>query len=102
MTVDLKANEVVVKATDSEYYQENEKISGKLILTNQRLYFKTLQDKSQRYDMEILPEEIREVIPFNTSIFSKNGLNLITKKGNEYRFLMKKRDTWGAIINRIY
>jgi hypothetical protein len=102
MTVDLKANEVVVKATDSEYFGDNEKISGKLILTNQRLYFKTLQEEENRYNMEIMPNEIHEVIPFNTSFFSKNGLNLVTKTGNHYKFLMKKRDTWGVIINKIY
>jgi len=41
MVIPLKANEVVIKAGDSSYLDDAEKICGKLILTNQRIYFIT-------------------------------------------------------------
>ena len=48
MTVKLYANEVVLKAGDTNQVKENKTIEGKLIVTNQRIYFKPLSD-----DLEI-------------------------------------------------
>ena len=64
MTVKLNANEVVLKAGDTNQVIENNKIEGKLIVTNQRLYFKTINEKTERYNLEILFENILEVIFF--------------------------------------
>ena len=41
MVVDLKANEVVTKAGDAQFYAPESQVRGKLILTNQRIYFKS-------------------------------------------------------------
>jgi hypothetical protein len=43
MTVKLNANEVVLKAGDTNQVINDNKIEGKLIVTNQRIYFKALQ-----------------------------------------------------------
>lgn len=102
MTIDLKPNEVVVKAGDSKHYNSEEKIDGKLILTNQRIYFKTINKECNRFNQEILPEEIKEVHYFNTNLFSANGLNVITKDGQELKFSIKKRNTWCEAINKMY
>jgi len=101
MKIHLKANEVVLKATDSEYFLPNQPIAGKLILTNQRIYFKTLNGHSTEYDLEIMPDQLREILPFNRGWFSKNGLTLVTRDGKELKFLMKKRDEWGTALNKL-
>ena len=102
MVIPLKANEVVIKAGDSAYLTDSEKICGKLILTNQRIYFKTVNGHAERYDQEILPSDIREVIFFNVKRFLPNGLNVILKTGEERKFSLKKRNEIGAMINKMY
>ena len=47
MTVKLNANEVVLKAGDTNQVIENNTIEGKLIVTNQRLFFKTLNEETE-------------------------------------------------------
>jgi hypothetical protein len=100
MKVDLKPNEVVVKACDSKHYSAQEMICGKLILTNQRLYFKSPEQAD--CNLEIMPADIEEVLFFNTNPFSANGLNIITKKGEELKFKLKQRNAWGKAINQMY
>ena len=102
MKVDLKANEVVLRATDSRYCYDSTPISGKLILTNQRLYFKVFDEMNLRFNMEFLPQQIQEVLPFSTSLFAPKGLTLITKEGTQYKFTMKNRDEWSMLINKMY
>jgi predicted phosphodiesterase len=102
MTVNFKANEQVVKAGDSTYHKENEKVQGKLIITNQRVYFISENGDAGKYDLEILPAEIRELIYFSTNMFSPNGFDVIMKNGEILKFTMKKRDELAALINKMY
>ena len=102
MVVNFKSNEQVLKAGDSTYFAESEKISGKLIITNQRIYFKSVNGHSDGLELEILPSEILEVIYFNSSLFSSNGLNVVMKNGDELKFTVKKRNEMGALINKMY
>ncbi len=102
MKIDLKANEVVVKAGNSNHIIDRKSIHGKLILTNQRVYFKSFKNNGENFDKEILPQEIKEIMFFNTKFFIPNGLNIIPKIGNELRFTIKKRNSWAAILNKMY
>ena len=102
MTVKLYANEVVLKAGDTNQVIENSTVEGKLIVTNQRLYFKTLNDNTERFNLEILFDNIREVIFFSKGLFSVKGLNIITRDGNCHSFPLKKRDEIGQLINKMY
>ncbi len=102
MVLDLKANEVVVKASDSSLLSDDKKISGKLILTNQRVYFKDAAKSEVPDKLEILPSEIREVFYFNTLKIFPNGLQIIMKDGQEHKFKINKRDSWGQAINSMY
>ncbi len=101
MTIELYANEVVTKAGDAQYMETDNKVKGKLILTNQRIYFKPFTVNGTDYNMEIQPNEIRELMPFKTGMFSQDGLNLITKEGKELKFKVKNRDAWSQMINRM-
>ena len=102
MVIPLKANEIVIKAGDSSYLDDTEKICGKLILTNQRIYFVTSNGHAEKYNLEILPSDIREVIFFNVRRFLPNGLNVILKSGEEKKFSLKKRNEIGEMINKMY
>ncbi len=100
MKIDLKPNEVVVKAGDTQHLNSHETVGGKLILTNQRVYFKS--EEKNEYNMEIMPKEIEEIMYFKTNFLSPNGLNIITKEGKQLKFKIKKRDSWGKAINQMY
>ena len=101
MKVDLKPNEQVVKAGNSQYMNGSQ-IEGKLILTNQRIYFKSASDSDSKCNMEIIPGDIKEVIPFKTGFFSNNGLNIVRKDGKHLNFKIKDRDTWCKLVNQMY
>ena len=102
MTVKLNANEVVLKAGDTNQVIDNNTISGKLIVTNQRIYFKTLDEETEGFNLEILFDNIREVIFYSKGIFSVKGLNVVTRDGKSHSFPLKKRDEIGQLINSMY
>lgn len=102
MVVDLKANEVVTKAGNVQFYAPESQVKGKLILTNQRIYFKTQDEMHKDHNMEILPSDIRELLYFKTKMFLQNGLNLVTKSGLQLKFVVKNRDSWSQMINKMY
>ena len=102
MTVKLYPNEVVLKAGDTNQVVENKTINGKLIVTNQRIYFKTLEEETEKFNLEILFENIIEVIYYNTGLFAPKGLKVVTRDGNNHRFPLKKRDEIGQLINSMY
>ena len=101
MKVALKPNEVVVKAGDSNQFVDNNKIQGKLILTNQRIYFKTTNSQINVYNLEIIPSCISEIQFFKTGFLKNNGLGLLTSEGQEYRFSIKNREDWCKMINKM-
>lgn len=101
MTIALYANEVVTKAGNAQYINIDNQVKGKLILTNQRIYFKQLADKVNGLNLEIEPKEIRELMYFKTRMIFQNGLSLITKEGKELKFIVKDRDSWSQMINRM-
>jgi hypothetical protein len=102
MTVKLNANEVVLKAGDTNQVIDNNKVEGKLIVTNQRIYFKALKEEAEKFNLEILFDNILEVIFYSKGIFSVKGLNVVTRDGKCHSFPLKKRDEIGQLINKMY
>jgi hypothetical protein len=102
MTVKLNANEVVLKAGDTNQVIDNNKVEGKLIVTNQRIYFKALREETERFNLEILFDNILEVIFYSKGLFSVKGLNVVTRDGKCHSFPLKKRDEIGQLINKMY
>jgi len=103
MTVKLNANEVVLKAGDTNQVIDNNKIEGKLIVTNQRIYFKTLTEETEKFNLEILFDNILEVIFYSKGmLFGVKGLNVVTRDGQSLSFPLKKRDDIGQLINKMY
>ncbi len=102
MTVKLNANEVVLKAGDTNQMVENNKVDGKLIVTNQRIYFKALTQEMENFNLEILFDNILEVIYYSKGLFAVKGLNVVTRDGKSHSFPLKKRDEFGQLINKMY
>ena len=102
MTVKLNPNEVVLKAGDTLQVFDNNTIEGKLIVTNQRIYFKTLKEELDKFNLEILFENILEVIFYQKGLFAAKGINVVTRDGRSLSFPLKKRDEIGQLINRMY
>jgi hypothetical protein len=102
MTVKLNPNEVVLKAGDTNQVIDSNTIEGKLIVTNQRIYFKTMKEETEKFNLEILFENILEVIYFSRGLFSVKGLNVVTRDGKSHSFPLKKRDEFGQLINKMY
>ena len=103
MTVKLNANEVVLKAGDTNQVIDNNTVEGKLIVTNQRIYFKTLNEETEKFNLEILFDNIKEVIYYsNGLLFAVKGLNVVTRDGKSLVFPLKKRDEMGQLINKMY
>ena len=103
MTVKLNANEVVLKAGDTNQVIDNNTVEGKLIVTNQRIYFKTLNEETEKFNIEILFDNIKEVIYYSKGLlFGVKGLNVVTRDGRSLVFPLKKRDEIGQLINKMY
>jgi hypothetical protein len=102
MTVKLNANEVVLNAGDTNQVVDNNKVEGKLIVTNQRIYFKALKEEAEKFNLEILFDNILEVIYYSKGLFSVKGLNVVTRDGKCHNFPLKKRDEIGQLINKMY
>ena len=102
MTVKLNANEVVLKAGDTNQLIDNNKVEGKLIVTNQRIYFKALKEEAEKFNLEILFDNILEVIFYSKGLFAVKGLNVVTRDGKSHSFPLKKRDEIGQLINKMY
>jgi hypothetical protein len=102
MTVKLNANEVVLKSGDTNQNIDNNTVEGKLIVTNQRIYFKTMKEETEKFNLEILFDNILEVIYYSNGFFAAKGLNVVTRDGKNHIFPLKKRDEIGQLINKMY
>ncbi len=101
MKIEMNPNEIVIKADDSSQIINGNSGKGKLILTNKRLYFKASENGKKYDDVEIMPDDIKDVMFFNNRLLFSSGLNIITKNGIENKFLVKNRNDWSEMIVRM-
>jgi len=102
MKIVLKPNEVILRAGSSNLRQTDKDISGKLIVTNQRIYFRTLKMEHELCNKEINPGEISELFYFNILWVLPKGLTIKTKNGEELCFTVSQRDEWAKLITKMY
>ncbi len=101
MKITMNPNEQVVKAGDSTLLDNGSSVTGKLILTTQRIYFNAEPNGSEHEDIEIYPKDIRDVMLFKDRMFFPKGLSIITNDDRENRFLINKREEWSKMIVRM-
>lgn len=102
MKIELKANEVIIRVGNGKHINGKGPVKGKLIVTNQRIYFITLDEKDAEQNLEIQPAEIKELLFYNTRLIFANGLDVITKEGKSLKFCIKNRNDIGQLINKMY
>ena len=102
MKLVLQPNEMIIRAGNSNLRHLDQQVQGKLIVTNQRIYFKSLNEVHRDCDREITPLEIRDLMFFNTLWLIPNGMNIITKNGDEMQFTVKNRNEWARLITKMY
>lgn len=100
MRINLLPNETVVKASEGKHHNGKGAVSGKLILTNQRLLFTDTEDA--QILLSIFPSCIQEVLPFRNGFFTAKGLQVVLKDGNAMRFTMGNISDWTRLINKMY
>jgi len=102
MKLELNQNEVVIKAQDSNFIkEENEKVKGKLVITNQRVFFKSIATNISKPDFEILFDQIADIVFFNTMKIIPNGLQILTNDNRDMRFHLKKRNAWVEQLHKM-
>ena len=102
MKLVLYPNELIIKAGNSKIFQSNRQIQGKLIVTNQRIYFRVLEERFSDFNKEILPTEISDLVFFSTKWLMPYGMLIIARNGTEHRFIVRNRNTWASIITKMY
>lgn len=102
MKLVLQPNEMILMAGNSQLCQPTRQVNGKLIVTNQRIYFRTLEEEHRGCDREIIPQEISDLIYFNTRWLLPFGLTIITKSGTEHQFIVRNRGEWSKLITKMY
>jgi hypothetical protein len=101
MKIEMNPNEMVIRAGDCNHVSGGDSVKGKLILTNQRIYFKPETNGKSHSEIEIWPDEIKDVMLYKNRLFFANGLNIVTKNGSENKFLVKNRTGWSELIARM-
>lgn len=102
MKLILQPNETIIMAGNSKMRHSDQEVQGKLIVTNQRIYFRSLKESCRDCDREITPAEIRDLIYFNTFWLIPNGMKIVTRNGNENQFIVRNRNEWAKLITRMY
>lgn len=102
MKLILQPNEMILMAGNSQLRETDRSISGKLIVTNQRIYFRTLEERNQCCNREIMPQEISDLFFFNTRWVLPFGISIVTKSGTTHQFIVRNRNEWAKLITRMY
>jgi hypothetical protein len=102
MKLMLKPNEIILMAGSSNLRHNDRHINGKLIVTNQRIYFRTLKQEYQFCNREIHPEDISELFYFNVMMILPRGIKIKTKTGEELDFTVRNRGEWAKLITKMF
>ncbi len=78
-----------------------ESVGGKLTVTDQKLLFKSHAMNIQKGSTEILFSDIQSIRKRNTLGFVPNGMSVVTKNKEEYKFVVWNRDEIIGYINQI-
>lgn len=98
MHIVLQPNETVVKHGFGTHFVRMMAMTGKLFLTNQRLYFVTHPLNFQRYDLSFSFGDIEQVYAKNNLHIFPQGLMVRLRDGQEHRFVVWGRKQWKAAI----
>ncbi|MBP3038570.1 hypothetical protein J9303_03515 [Bacillaceae bacterium Marseille-Q3522] len=82
-----------------------EAVGGKLTLSDTALFFKPHAINIQKDELTVAVSEIEAVAGFKNKIFGvpllNKGLEVKTRSGQSYRFVVNKRDKWIEAIQKV-
>jgi hypothetical protein len=97
--IKLNEDEDVRHVGPATLFLGKEKVSGKLLLTNKRLTFKSLKQNIQSGETQLVLDDIKEASPGNTAILFHNRMRILNKTGKYFEFLVYEGDSWIEKIN---
>lgn len=92
--INLQPNERIIREGYAVNYLGIIGHSGRLFLTNQRLYFTTHPLNFKQYNLTILLSEIDTVILKNNLKIFSHGLRIQKKNGHRIRLTVWRRKKW--------
>jgi len=101
MKLILKPNELILRAGNAKLYQNNVRIKGKLIIATETIYFRTLTEELQKYNIDLIYSNINEIEFFNTMWLIPNGLIIRTKDQKNISFLINNRNKSSNLITKM-
>ncbi|GAA0437754.1 hypothetical protein GCM10008983_13360 [Lentibacillus halophilus] len=90
--MELKSNEHIQYNIGANLKRGIESVGGKLKVTNDRLYFKPHAINIQKKELELSMGSILEVRKAKSLGLISNALIIAADNGNEYKFVLGKRD----------
>lgn len=105
MKTELQPGESHIKSGGANLQRGLETVGGHLHLTSQRLVFESHKVNVQRGSTEIPLTEIGETQPVWTKFLNliplaPNSLAVVTRSGEEHRFVLSGRGKWQAAIDQ--
>lgn len=91
-------NDDVVKKGMANLWKGKEAVGGKLYITNESIIHKPHKLNIQSSSLELELADIERVDFFTSKVIGipliKNGLLIVDKSGNEYKFVVNGREKW--------
>ncbi|MEN3185039.1 MAG: GRAM domain-containing protein [Atribacterota bacterium] len=100
MALALKPGEQVLADVAANLFRGIEAVGGRMKITNQRIVFEPHALNVQRAVLEISLDEVMEVKKRTTLGIFPNGLLVRTKSGEDYKFVVWKRDRLIQLIDK--
>ncbi|MCV9385465.1 GRAM domain-containing protein [Reichenbachiella ulvae] len=92
--IQLADDEIVRHEGGANLMKGIEAVGGKLVLTDQRLIFKSHQKNVQSGETQLPLTEIQEVIPRKTAKLFQNGMRVLNQAGEAFDFVVYEREVW--------
>lgn len=96
---ELEVGEEVVFQTPANHNKGLEAVGGQLLLTNQRLVFKSHKVNIQNHELSLNRGEIIGASRFKSFGMVNNGLKVILSNGSEEKFVVQQAEVWVAKLN---
>lgn len=90
----LNPEEKVIYETPANHYREVEAVGGILLLTNERLVFKSHRINIQNHQLSIDLTAVTEINRFKTLALVNNGVSITTNSGITEKFVVSNADEW--------
>jgi len=99
MVLALKKGEKILADRVANLFRGIEGVGGRLKVTNKRLIFEPHAVNIQKQVLEVPMNQIKEVNTRNTMGFIPNGIMIKLASGQEYKFVVWKREELIRLID---